>query len=300
MKATAITNVRLPPIRRMRGWRLYADDGSRWLDLRLLDNRGFLGAKGRFACTRAKNGVDLGILKEAPSRHEERLLKTLREAFPSLAAFRLFRNEERALAALGRVLGRSLSPEGPLDRGSLFDPLRRDTNAPGAAAPAAVERFFLTDNDMASTAAFAIRLIPLPCPEPFGPAVLAFADAKLAEALTGDGLAPILPFTALRAWADFQDPVIPLKGGRRARSGEGAPSYTETLWAKADKRLAPYFERRGPYLYAKCAEAEWPAFRAASLAGGCVLTPEWELPSIVPGDFDDGELKKMAEALGGI
>lgn len=295
MKTAENEDARLPPIRRMRGWRLYAEDGSRYLDLRLLDNRGFLGAKGRFACTRAKNGVDLGLLKAAPSTHEERLEKALREAFPSLAAFRFFRNEERALAALALRSGR------PVDRESLRDPLRRadpESKAdPGAGAPAAVERFFLGPEYGSKTDAYSIRLIPLPCPEPFGPAVLGFRDASEAESVPGDDIAPIQPFTALRAWFDFRELLTPLAGGRRERSGEGKPSYTERWWARADKRLSRCFERRGPYLYALCSKAEWPAFRARALAVGCVLTPDWELPSIVPGDFDDGEVKKLSEAL---
>lgn len=295
MKTVENEGARLPPIRRMRGWRLYAEDGSRYLDLRLLDNRGFLGAKGRFACTRAKNGVDLGLLKAAPSTHEERLEKALMEAFPTLSALRFFRNEERALAALTLRSGR------PVARESLWDPLRRadpESKADlGAGASAAMERFFLGSEERSKIDSFPIRLIPLPCPEPFGPAVLGFRDASEAESVPGDEISPIQPFTALRAWFDFRELFTPLAGGRRERSGEGKPSYTELWWARADKRLSRCFERRGPYLYARCPKAEWPAFRARALAVGCVLTPEWELPSIVPGDFDDGEVKKLSEAL---
>lgn len=304
----------LPPVRRMRLWRLYAEDGRRFLDLRLLDNRGFLGAKGRFAGTRAKNGIDLGLLKEAPARHAERLRKALAAEFPRLAAFRFFRNEERARAVLSGT------------RGGLYDPLiRSDGSAEGrpgadasgpragsagttypAAGPAAaagtpalaVHRFFLSEEDAARLEACPVRLIPLPCPEPFGPAVLGFADAEAAASVPEDELPPVMPFTALRAWEDFRGMSVRLSGGRRARSGEGAPAYGEDLWKRADRRLSPYFERRGPYLYARCARRDWEDFRTRALEAGCVLSPEWELPSIVPGDFDDGEFKKLAEALG--
>ncbi len=274
----------LPPIRRMRLWRLYPEDGSRFLDLRLLDNRGFLGAKGRFAGTRAKNGIDLGLLKEAPGRHIERLRKALAAEFPRFAAFRFFRNEERALAALSRT------------RNALYDPLVRESE-PAAGTAAAVHRFFLSEEAAARLSAFPALLIPLPCPEPFGPAVLGFSDAEAAASVPGDELAPVMPFTALRAWEDFRGMTFRLSGGRRARSGEGAPAYAEDLWKKTDRRLSAFFERRGPYLYARCARADWEGFRARALEAGCVLTPEWELPSIVPGDFDDGELKNLAKAL---
>ncbi|HOX12540.1 MAG TPA: hypothetical protein PLB56_06535 [Spirochaetales bacterium] len=293
----------LPPVRRMRLWRLYAEDGRRFLDLRLLDNRGFLGAKGRFAGTRAKNGIDLGLLKEAPGRHADRLRKALAAEFPRLAAFRFFRNEERALATLSRT------------RSGLYDPLARhaeaeDRPAAGAGrspaagmaaaegAPAlAVHRFFLAEEDRARLEAFPALLIPLPCPEPFGPAVLGFSEAEAAASVPEDELPPIMPFTAMRAWEDFRGMSVRLTGGRRARSGEGTPAYAEDLWKRSDRRLTPFFERRGPYLYARCARADWEGFRARALEAGCVLTPEWELPSIVPGDFDDGELKNLAKAL---
>ena len=284
----------LPPIRRMREWRLYAEDGSRFLDLRLLDNRGFLGAKGRFAGTRAKNGIDMGLLKQAPGRHADRLRKALARDFPEVQAFRFFRNEERALAALS------------LPRPALSDPLARDAGriVPRADKPdippridAAVHRFFLNEEDRARLSAVPARLIILPCPEPFGPAVLAFSEAGKAAAVPEDELPPVMPFTALRAWEDFRGMTSRLSGGRRVRSGEGAPSYSEDLWKRTDRRLSPFFERRGPYLYARCSPSEWEAFRTRARVGGCVLTPEWELPSIVPGVFDDGELKKLAEAL---
>ncbi len=293
-------NAGLPPIRRMRGWRLYAEDGSRFLDLRLLDNRGFLGAKGRFAGTRAKNGIDLGLLKEAPARHSERLRKALGQAFPEVREFRFFRNEERALAALAR------------SRGTLYDPLVREPDVPAdggesrfpggnlsdrTGAAAAVQRFFLGDPERVLLEAVPVRLVPLPCPLPFGPAVLAFSDAAAAAGIPEDELPPIMPFAALRAWEDFQGITVRLSGGRRARSGEGAPAYAEALWKRVDRRLSPFFRRRGPYLYALCPRTDWEAFRARALAGGCVLGSEWDLPSIVPGEFDDGELKRLAEAL---
>ncbi len=283
----------LPPIRRMRGWRLYGENGERYLDLRLLDNRGFLGAKGRFAGTRAKNGIDLGLLKEAPSRHAERLRKALGQAVPGAAAFRFYRCEERALEALGSVLAAGR----PLGRGDLYDPLRRDPGAPDSGAPAAVQRFFLPGEEEARLSSFPARLVPLPCPAPFAPAVLAFSDPDLAAEAREDELAPLLPFAALRAWEDFRGLSTPREGGRRVRSGEGAPSYAEALWARTDRRLSAYFERKGPYLYPRCPEAGWPAFRVRALEGGCVLAPEWGLPSIVPGEYDDGELKKLASAL---
>jgi hypothetical protein len=268
----------------MRLWRLYAEDGSRFLDLRLLDNRGFLGAKGRFAGTRAKNGIDLGLLKEAPGRHAERLRKALAAEFPQIAAFRFFRNEERALAALS------------LARESLHDPLVRGVQ-PAAGTAAAVHRFFLSEEDRSRLEVCPARLIPLPCPEPFGPAVLGFSDAEQAASVSEDELAPIMPFTALRAWEDFRGMTVRLTGGRRARSGEGAPAYAEDLWRRADRRLSTFFERRGPYLYARCDRSDWESFRDRAREAGCVLSPEWELPSIVPGDFDDGEFKRLAEAL---
>jgi hypothetical protein len=73
--------------------------------------------------------------------------------------------------------------------------------------------------------------------------------------------------------------------------------YCEDLWRKSDRRLGPAFERFGPYLYPRSGTEGYGALFEAALSAGALLSPDPELPSIVPGDFDDGELAALAAAL---
>jgi hypothetical protein len=73
--------------------------------------------------------------------------------------------------------------------------------------------------------------------------------------------------------------------------------YTESLWRKVDRRLGPYFERSGPYLYPRAEGDGYEGLFRAALDGGALISPDPERPSIIPGDFDDGELAALAAAL---
>jgi hypothetical protein len=122
----------------------------------------------------------------------------------------------------------------------------------------------------------------LPCPAALSPAVLLFKESADAEGAEGDLVPPLLLASAHRALVELS----------RFRL-----SYDEALWRKSDRRLKPFFERQGPYLYPRCGEAAYEAMFATALGAGALLSPRWEEPSIVPGDFDDGELAALARSL---
>jgi hypothetical protein len=256
----------LPPIRRARFWRLYAEERGpdktwRFLDLWMDDGRCILGAKGTGLGTRAKAAIDVGLTRPFPSVHETRLKKALLERYPAFAAVRLYRNEERALLAAEAITPGASVP--------ILYPFAEHLKAPG---------------DAGSEASRPRLAMPrLPCPAAFAPAVLLFRDAADAEAATGD-LVPPLQLACAR------DSLHELDRFGRV--------FTETLWRKTDRRLGKYFERRGPFLFPKVDEAGYAAFFAAALGAGVLISPARERPSLVPGDFDDGELAKLAAALG--
>jgi len=95
----------LPAIRRARGYRLYAEDGRRFLDLWQEGGPGMLGAKGTGLGTAVKAAVDKGLAKPFPSIHERRLEKELLLLHPDYRAVRLFPDLGAALAALARAFG---------------------------------------------------------------------------------------------------------------------------------------------------------------------------------------------------
>ena len=246
----------LPPIRRMRGNRLYAADGRRFLDLWLDDGRGILGHRDRFARTAASNAADKGLLRPYPGLYDARLAKAVSSAWPGFGAVRVFESDDRAVAAAARVDARGERPF-----------LAR----PFAAVPA--------DRDL---------VMPrLPCPRPFAPACLAARDGSQAAvaiaAEPGDLVPAQLCLAAARGLASLES--------------AGSDGYDETLWKRFDRRMAAFFEREGPYLRARVPADRYDAFFRAALAGGALVSPEPGSPSIVPPEFDDGELVKLARSL---
>jgi hypothetical protein len=251
----------LPPIRRARLWRLYAENRSdglprRFLDLWMDDGRSILGAKGTGIGTIAKAAIDLGLTRPFPSVREARLSKALLAAHPGYRAVAYYRNEDRALRA-----AQAIAPGLPLPILRPFAEHLRDRPAEGAPR---------------------LAMPRLPCPAALAPAALLFLDASDAEAAGGDLIPPL-------QLACAHDALFELDRFRR--------DYDEALWKRTDRRLGPFFDRSGPYLYSRAA-ADYEAFFAAALGAGVLLSPDPERPSIVPGDFDDGELAALAAALG--
>ena len=205
--------LRLPPIRRARLWRLYAEDGKRFLDFWMDDGRSILGAKGRGIGTTAKASVDVGLTRPFPSIHEARFEKDLLKRHPGYAAVRFYADESRARAAASAFLrsGESLSLIRP------FAAFLADSATAPAAAP----------SDSARPRGAMPRL---PCPASLAPAVLLFADADDARAAPGNLVGRFFA-CAHRALHEFD---------------RFAEDYTEELWKKTDRRLGPFFDRRGP------------------------------------------------------
>jgi hypothetical protein len=253
----------LPPIRRARLWRLYAEDRAagrpwRFLDLWMDDGRSLLGAKGSGLGAMAKAAIDVGLTRPFPSVREARLERELLRRYPEYASLRLFRDEGRALAAAAAFL------------------------APGELLPVLRPFSEFLPEPPSGAARPRLAMPRLPCPAALAPAVLLFREAAEAESLRGDLIAPLALACAHRALAELD----------RFRF-----DYAEALWKKTDRRLSPFFERRGPYLYPRADEAGYEAFFRAALSAGVLLSPCLELPSIIPGDFDDGELSKLGAAL---
>lgn len=85
----------LPPLRRARGWRLYAEDGRRFLDLYCDRGRGILGAKAGGQAKLAKAMIDRGMVSGYPSLWEARLRKALKAWLPDFAEACFYSGESR-------------------------------------------------------------------------------------------------------------------------------------------------------------------------------------------------------------
>lgn len=287
----------LPPIRRARFWRLYAQDGGRFLDFWMDGGRDILGAKGTGLGTAIKATVDLGVSRPLPSVWKARLTKQVAELWPAFEARRFYLSEERALAALGRALGTKTpfsngATAGESRRDELvFDPVERPPESrsrPVLLLRAFAERLEASRRAtwpatrFAAEPAFAIGLVRPPCPRVFAPAILVFRDIAVSSRMEEDLVPPIMLATASRSLWEFE---------------RFASTYDEKLWQRVDRRLGPFFERLGPYLYPRHPASEHEAVFRKALAAGAILSPCHSLPSLIPGDFDDGELARLATAL---
>lgn len=273
----------LPPIRRARLWRLYAEARApgglrRFLDLWMDGGRGILGAKGRGLGTAVKAAVDMGLAEPMPSVWERRLEKALLAAYPGYSTARLYRNPDRALAALALALDK------PASGLSLLDPAMRDTTGRREGFDAILLRpfaeFLPGAGDAASDGTVPPFGLPLlPCPAAFAPGVLLIRGEMSEGTLRGEATPPLTLVAASRALRELA--LL-------------STTYREALWKTADRRLAPFFERRGPYLYPRHPADAHDAFFRKALEAGLLVSPEHSHPSLIPADFDDGELAALA------
>jgi len=259
----------LPPIRRARLWRLYAEAEisgrpRRYLDLWMDGGRALLGAKGTGIGTAAKAAIDTGLLRPVPSIWERRLKQELRRTYPDYAEARVFLSDERALAAVGKT--------------TFYDPARRGSE-PSETALEIIRPF---GEHLGSGPDAPLALPLLPCPSALSPSIILFRDRKQATQVEGDILPPLRLSAAHRALCEL---------------AHMRQWYREELWAKVDRRLKERFERRGPYLFLRETKTDYDTVFKAALQAGVLLPPDPELPSIIPGDFDDGELAALARAL---
>lgn len=274
----------LPAIKRARGYRLYAEGGKRFLDLWQDDGYGVLGAKGTGVGTVAKAGLDKGLASPLPSIYERRLTKALLELYPDYRAACAFVDREAAALALAKVFGGRDRISGGLSLNDLvLDPaLRPIPAAPTEGKLALLLRPFgeYLAAEAAAAESMGAALVRLPCPRSLSPSVLLFKRPEDAAAIAHNPVPPVLLASAVKSLAEYK--------AYRASVGEA-------LWKKADARLCRLFERRGPYLFPKCAAADYSRLFESALQRGVLLSPEFGRPSMLPGEFDDGELKPLAE-----
>jgi len=278
----------LPAIRRCRGYRLYAENGRRFLDLWQDDGRGVLGAKGTGIGTVVKAETDKGLASPFPSVYERRLEKALAAAYPHYAAVRFYPDEASAARALLSCAARAGATDAAVPGEAdwrlsaeelAFDPARRGASASGCLA--LLERPYPEGLDMdAARADFRVALLRLPLARAFSPAVLLFRDEATAAGSDRALVPPIALSAAVKAFAEL--------AGHK-------DTYTEELWKRSDRRLGRLFERKGPRLWPRCPREAYPALFKEALDRGVLLSPFWNLPSNIPADFDDGELKLLSD-----
>lgn len=273
----------LPVISRARGWRLYGADGKRYLDLWADGGRSIAGRRSGASGRIAKESIDRGLDAAFPSFWEGRLRKAMLAWLPGYSSLWFFASETEALLALASGDGDFAARIG---RGaSLSEALN------GFAARLRVEspfggyrRDYKADaGGTAFDGRMAIAVLPLANAWSFG--------VVLGKGLENSGEAAIFPCEAFGSAV----PAIKLATAARAladfRTFE--KGYGEKEWSVIDPFVSGIFTRLGPWLYPAYPASEHDRIFSDCLAKGIVISPEYGEPSLVPGEFDAGEVAAL-------
>lgn len=283
----------LPFIQRARGWRLYTTDGGRILDLYADGGRMPLGRRGGSAGKVAKEMIDRGLLSAFPSFWQKRLENQIHSWLPDYAGMLFFPTEAEALLALA-----TLDEDFSMD---LRNGLSLQESLAGFSRRVAVEAPFgeykrelpMEPGGLALAGRYALALLPLAPVWSFGIILARTVEDLLALASTvnpskvkGSPVGPV--------WVN-PVPALKLAVGARALAdlAANAKKTGEEAWAAIDPFIGGLFIRSGPWLYPCYAKAKHGGVFAACLATGILISPDYDVPSIVPGEFDAGEVAPL-------
>jgi hypothetical protein len=71
------------------------------------------------------------------------------------------------------------------------------------------------------------------------------------------------------------------------------PRRTEAGWSVYDDVLLEFWNREGPYLYPKISPKKYDMFAGTCLDAGLVISPDYDIPSVVPWKANKGELSAL-------
>ena len=254
-----------PSIRRSRGFRLYTPEGRRFLDLYQDAGRGMLGSRPKGLALRFKNSLDKLGPAAMPSIWEHRAARLLNSFFPDYPQVSVFPSYPEAMKALEARLGADSAPvRDPLDAGYGTDELSE---------------------------------IDEPCIwRPFLPVPPA------------DVLLPVLPgtgtwggvFVLSRKSLDLMPAPVPpfLLAPQVYAAGLFFRwiSQADLDYYKSFPR-GPW-ERRGPYLFPRCAKEDYPDLVQELISCGIYPSPDYHFPSIIPGSYEEGDIKLLRNSEG--
>lgn len=255
---------RLEPIRRARGYRLYDHRGRRFLDLWQGGGRALLGHRPDRALARIKGALSQGVNGALPSVYERRLCNRLRHLIPGFEP--LLTGGDAEVRAVLQHLG--------VAAGELHDPAV--DAGPAEARLAGIWRPLLGPTPPPSRWRAVVPVLPSTIGE--SPAPLCLPAGTAACELEGLMITPAPQPAPLL--------VAGLAGLDRLPRYRGAP-WAQRAWP--DTHGCAGWERRGPYVAARCDEAVYDAVFERFLRAGILLSPFHPGPSILPDDVSAGE-----------
>lgn len=268
----------LPVVRRARGWRLYGADNSRILDMYLDGGRSATGRRNGASGRLEKECIDRGLDSSFPAFWKRRLEKEILAWLPDYTRVRFYASETEALLALA-------------DKDAEFAQRLRA----GDSFPDALRFFAKSVFVEAPFSEYRTDLAKDPATRAFG-GKLAAVILPLAPAWS---LGVILEKEESEDWGDraAAAPIPTIKFAAAARSLSDfkafAKDFGEKQWAAIDPFIAGLFLRSGPWLYPAYPKEEHGQIFAACLKNNILISPDYDLPSLVPGEFDAGEVSPL-------
>jgi hypothetical protein len=257
---------KLPSIRRTRFWHLYAYSGKRYLDFWAEGGRGVMGFRSSGIGRVAKAFIDTGLVSVLPGIWEYRLKKAVLKWHPEYKDALFFSSELRAIEECGKLSLDHMAPEYHKDNMVFELPFGEFLLGTSNSAE--------YPKDDTAIPSFSVAI--LPCHSAFSFGIVLVKDNSTAGSIESDIVAPIFLATACRALSNLDTFVS---------------WYNEKHWSKIDTYIEGIFKRNGPWLYPLHSADRHEAFFEACLEGGILVSPEYNQPSLVPGEFDKGELE---------
>lgn len=258
----------VPAYRRARGYRIYSEKGQRFLDFYQDGGHALLGHRHPAIILEMKNLLSRGQIAPYPSRFLPLTVNAVATLIPVAAEVRIYRNEERALAAAGSHLKR------PLLRSDIGDPA-----LPGRCSAAlALWRPFLE----AETVDSPLLLPVLPFSTPPSPAVLVFLEKPAKDVPPSEDCSPL-------SLAALKKSIFELI--------KYIEAFDRSRWPLFDS--PSIWSRKGPYLTLNIEEQKFAPLFTKMLENGILLSPRYPGPSIIPGEFSPGEPARLQQALRG-
>jgi len=263
----------LPNIRRARSFRLYAENGKRFLNCSLSEGELLLGAKPKGFISHAKNSLEIGLCSAYPNKWRSKLEQALLSVYSDYSHVYVFSNKHEAYTALSSLGFLSeklvLNQERPIDALDEIFPNRVESLKP-VSDVISIDRPFLP----LTKSPFCIPYLPLPAS--IAPFVI--LSKKPLETLAYNTVSAFLLSNATRAFYDF----LAFK-----------KEYNEELWAKSDVYFSRLFTRKYCYLVPVCKEEEYASLFHTALEKNILLSPTWSFPSLIPALYDSGELAHL-------
>lgn len=266
-RATSLLE-QLPPIRRTRGFRLYAANGIRYLSLWSDYGRALLGFKPEGLQRIAKSTIDRGLLSNLPSQWQKRLAEMVKNLFPSVRSVRIVSSQQGAIAIAKRFAG--LPEREPV--------------------PDMVFCRFVWDEYLPRNSVPAIMSLILPVPASFSLGILVSdIESGLEEVPQGPEDACI---DGLRSAVNLHVLSRLVSCGKAAKER----SRIEEAWERFDTLAGnSLFERCGPWLFPKYPRDLHERVFSACLSRRILISPDYDFPSSVPAVFDEGEIAPLRD-----